>query len=123
MSVDRTPSLTESELYAAYRGVAAMSDPVLIGTDPAEDHAFEFPPTVDPGTYAATFVGAHEFTYTDKTTGEDVTLVSWAFTVGEIVVEGVTSMLLSPRSKGFAWLRAIAPEIVQTRESVVASAL
>lgn len=91
--------------------------------DPAEDHLFEFPPTVEPGTHAATFAGAHEFTYTDKSTGEDVTLVSWGFTVGEVVVEGVTSLLLSPRSKGFAWLRALAPDVVQSRSSIVASEL
>jgi hypothetical protein len=94
-------------------------------TLPSEDHPFEFPPTVEPGTHAAKFTGAHEFTYTDKTTGEDVTLVSWGFTVGpdEVIVEGVTSMLLSPRSKGFAWLRALAPDVVKDRRSIVASEL
>lgn len=96
-------------------------------TLPAEDHAFTFPPTVEPGTHAALFSGAHEFTYTDKATGEDVTLVSWAFAVGAgddaVTVEGVTSMLLSPRSKGFAWLRALAPDVVKARTSVLASEL
>lgn len=89
----------------------------------AEDHRFEFPPTVEPGTHAAVFVGAHEFTYTDKATNEEITLVSWTFSVGEVIVEGVTSMLLSPRSKGFAWLRALAPDVVSSRESIAASEL
>lgn len=104
-----------------------MTDETL----PGDDHRFEFPPTVEPGTHAARFTGAHEFTYTDKATGEDVTLVSWAFVVGAaaddlesgVVVEGVTSMLLSPRSKGFAWLRALAPDVVKDRQSVSASEL
>lgn len=93
--------------------------------DTGADHVFEFPPTVEPGTHAATFTGAHEFTYTDKSTGEDVTLVSWGFTVGPdaVAVDGVTSMLLSVRSKGFAWLRALAPEIVSSRTSIAASEL
>jgi hypothetical protein len=115
--------LTEAELFSAYRKVETVTDETL----PADDHRFDFPPTVEPGTHAARFMGAHDFTYTDKATGEDVTLVSWAFGVGSngdvVVVEGVTSMLLSPRSKGFAWLRAIAPEIVKSRSSVDASEL
>lgn len=91
--------------------------------DPGEDHEFVFPPTVELGTHPATFTGAHEFTYTDKTTGEEVTLVSWGFDVKGVAVEGVTSMLLSPRSKGFAWLRALAPDVVAARSSINASEL
>jgi hypothetical protein len=92
-----------------------------------EDHLFVFPPTVDAGTYAAVFAGARQFTYEDKNTKEDVTLISWAFLVGEgedaVTVEGVSSLLLTPRSKGFAWLRAIAPDVAAARTAVKASEL
>lgn len=112
---------SEAELYMGYRHTKGAD---MTATVDAEAHTFEFPPSLDPGTYVASFLGCREFSYVDKATKEDVTLLSWSFEVlppGEeefAVVEGVTSLLLTPRSKGFAWLRAIAPEVVKERRMV-----
>jgi len=83
----------------------------------------------DPGSYQAVYLGSHQVTYTDKATGDDASLLVWTFELpaaanaDPLVVEGVSSLLLSARSKGFAWLRAIAPDVVAARQDVDAAAL
>lgn len=87
---------------------------------------FAFPEVLEPGVYAATLAGVRAFTFTRE--GEDVTLWAWTFAVpssGEdpVIVEGVSSPLLTPRSKGLAWLTALAPEIVASRDRIAAADL
>jgi hypothetical protein len=126
--------MRESDLFAAYG--LAWARPSITEDSPmpatsTEDHVFEFPPTVEPGTHRAVFGGCREITYEDRLTKESKSLIVWAFliTTGEgadesvVTVDGVTSYSLSVRSKGFEWLSAIAPEIVAERRSVAASEL
>ena len=106
-----------------------MATEILSTTTRTDSHVFRFPELIESGTYPGIYRGSHVVSYIDKATKDPGELLVWAFELPSDdpeeprIVEGASSLLLSARSKGFAWLRAIAPDVVRAREEIDAAEL